>query len=659
MAIKLSSHKCSDCSGKLEFNKALKRFECPYCGKIYEKEFEAEVGTGTDLTFTNSVIRVTLLNLASNELEDAKKNLLECEKLNPNYIGTKIANLCYYRFLTFTSDNQTSNSAVAKLKYYYDEIRKEQNIDEDERNMYDSFAQPDIYAVVYITLISVNLQERASYVANFLDFNKVVNITLNKYMLKIVLHANAIKEADQILENVDFLDKKQSMFQLLKHYPDLPMKRNHILRLFNAKALTYQDDAIIKKYLSETKDCALTKITVVIEALKLRMQISMTEVLKNLLSKIDEESVEQVFSNLEQIKLSDNDTSLVLDYILGNNCNSKKTIILGLTSLKNNGSIFEIQSRYVIQIIEKKGMKSEDKVEILDFVYDTFRMSNKNYEAVLNYALITFVDKEQRSLILKCILEHSTDISFTTLTDYLYNCKIDGDRKIDVIESIFALNISKVYFQDLLSNYVARCNDTHFQLFSIAKLISKYDKKLEGQGVSRMIINIETDEEAIFVFNLDVNVPSTALDEYITNRTSFSDFVINKLVEARCNLSESSLRKYIMQGKSVAKADIVGLLVGRNHTFNTNATYSCKYNGDSITCNFVQFYLFSSTDEIAVKLCIARRLIDLKIKLSGNMIVNQKKISFKKYILGLKAADTLNSEMDNICNELSVYKMFF
>ena len=41
------------------------------------------------------------------------------------------------------------------------------------------------------------------------------------------------------------------------------------------------------------------------------------------------------------------------------------------------------------------------------------------------------------------------------------------------------------------------------------------------------------------------------------------------------------------------------------------------------------------------------------------MIVNQKKIAFKKYILGLKGDGSLDADIDNICNELSVYKMFF
>ena len=659
MAIKLSSHKCTDCSGKLEFNKEFKRFECPYCGKVYEKDFDLEKGQSDGLATTNDVIRVILLNLASNEMDDAKRNLMECEKLNHNYIGTKIANLCYYRFLSFNSSGQEANTSVAKLKYYYDEIRKEANIDESERGMYDSFAQPDSYAVVYIALISVNLRERASYVANFLDFNRVVNPVLNKYMLKITLQVNAIKEADQILENVDFIDKKQSIFQMLKYYPDSPKKQEHIVRLFKAKALTYQDDQIVKNYLAETKDGALTKITVVIEAMKIRMQISMTEVLKNLLARTNDESVEQVFENLSQIKLSDQDTALVLEFILGSNCNSKKAITLGLKSLKDNGSLYEIPARYVIMLIDKKGLQALDKVEIIDFVYDNFRMTTKSYEAVLNHALTIYDNKEQRISVLECVLKHSTDISFTTLTDYLYTSKIDGENKPRILEKIFELNISKVYFQDLLTNYVAKSNDSRNTIFAVAKTIAQYDKKLTGQGAIKMILNIESEDDAFFIFNLNVNIPSTALDEYIGAKNTYNDLVISKLAEAHCNISEATLRRYLISGRSQAKADIAALLISRTRSVNTKATYSCNYKGESITCNLVQYYLFTSVDSAATKLQIARNLIGLKIKLSDNMIVNQKKIAFKKYILGLKGNGSLDADIDNICNELSVYKMFF
>ena len=107
MAIKLSTHRCTDCSGLLEFNKQLKIFECPYCGKKYEKDIQFEKVQIDGVASSIDIVRAVLLDLSTENYDSAKKNLAECEKVNHTYIGTLIAGMAYYLCLSLKNKEET------------------------------------------------------------------------------------------------------------------------------------------------------------------------------------------------------------------------------------------------------------------------------------------------------------------------------------------------------------------------------------------------------------------------------------------------------------------------------------------------------------------------------------------------------------------------
>ena len=98
MASTFTAQRCEDCSGSLEFDKVRKIWFCPYCGKEYERDLHVDKVQIDGVAGINDVVRATLSDITKYDFSSAQKNLSECEKVNPNHVGTIISNICFYLF---------------------------------------------------------------------------------------------------------------------------------------------------------------------------------------------------------------------------------------------------------------------------------------------------------------------------------------------------------------------------------------------------------------------------------------------------------------------------------------------------------------------------------------------------------------------------------
>lgn len=656
MAIKLSSHKCIDCSGLLEFNKAEKRFECPYCGKIYEKDYQFEKVQIDGVATTNETIRATLLNIVSDDLDMAKKNFQEAEKLNFDYIGTKLAGLAYYRFLSFKANEKQIGEITAKMKSYANDIKKAESIDESESDLYSFFNQADIYAVLYISLISSGLKERAEFVANYLEFDNILNVTLNKYMLKLTLQFNAYDEADKILKNIKIIDKKYSLFLVLKYYKDSPMKREHIDNLFSNSALTYKDVNLVTKYFEETKDSSSTKLRVAVHALDLKMKINISDLLSNIMASGNSiDDMLDAFENLKNIKLTDEDTNLVLNFILGPKCKSADLLIKGLDSLKENGSLYSITPERVVYYLGNTGVPIIDYILVLDYILDNFKMTPKHYEILLDYFLNKVSERSIRKNLIDSLLKHCSSININTLNNYLIST-IDGDKKPEIFSKILKFEINKAYFSGILSKYLIENKDSIDTVFKMMELLKDKDDYINGAAFNKMLICIRNVDDFRVLNTFRVDYKRDCLDLYIKSKSNYEDEIIEKLLEKCSIIQPSTVVNYIRNSKSQAKANFAQEMLSRTNC-SEYGKYNCNYLNYNLNCNYMQQYLFVSDDNISTKLLIMKKMESIGFKLSENMEVDCKKMPFKKFIV--KNKDNIEPDIDKICNELGVYKLFF
>lgn len=660
--------RCSDCMGALEYNKARKIWVCPYCGKEYERDLHVDKVQIDGVAGINDTVRATLSDISKYDLASAQKNLSEAERINPNHVGTIISNICYYLFSTTTfKEKDKQQQYLAKTTYYAKKLNEEySDVYEDEKSLYDYLNNPDLYAVLYIAFNSINNQQREAIIYNYLQIDSIVDSKLNKSLLSIALRKQNLDDVDLIVKKVDFIDKKFSLNQILKLYPDSEKKQEYIKLLFSKNAFGDREVPLIMDYLNTTSDGVKTKFAAITSAYALGMQLDITKIIEEVFKKCTNETeADSVFNSLASMKLKKDDVQIVLDYCLSKNCPSQEIAIKGLTYLKDSGGLFEVDDNDIIPFLKGQNFSHMEQINIVNAMLEKFNCSNKSLDNITSYAFIecTYAPNE-REVLLDNLLKKVKSITMKTLNDYVLKTNVDKNYKPSVIEKILKLGMNKVYFNNLLSDYIKTTIDLVKVKEEIVILLMKNGLQCSSKDLTNFLLSYK-DGVPTNVLNAILNYPVVpepdtlsryfkSLNDFANCDISFVDYLLNHKVTCDAN----AIEKYLLFSKdvSVRKTSVYQMLLNGCINKNFSSQIGCIHNGNTIRGNIAQIYLLTSNDDKGSKLKIIQSL-KTYVKLSDSMLVNNKQIKFKKYITENK--EKLDKDIDSLCEELGVYKLFF
>lgn len=660
--------RCSDCMGALEYNKARKIWVCPYCGKEYERDLHVDKVQIDGVAGINDTVRATLSDISKYDLASAQKNLSEAERINPNHVGTIISNICYYLFSTTTfKEKDKQQQYLAKTTYYAKKLNEEySDVYEDEKSLYDYLNNPDLYAVLYIAFNSINNQQREAIIYNYLQIDSIVDSKLNKSLLSIALRKQNLDDVDLIVKKVEFIDKKFSLNQILKLYPDSEKKQEYIKLLFSKNAFGDREVPLIMDYLNTTSDGVKTKFTAITSAYALGMQLDITKIIEEVFKKCTNETeADSVFNSLASMKLKKDDVQIVLDYCLSKNCPSQEIAIKGLTYLKDSGGLFEVDDNDIIPFLKGQNFSHMEQINIVNAMLEKFNCSNKSLDNITSYAFIecTYAPNE-REVLLDNLLKKVKSITMKTLNDYVLKTNVDKNYKPSVIEKILKLGMNKVYFNNLLSDYIKTTIDLVKVKEEIVILLMKNGLQCSSKDLTNFLLSYK-DGVPTNVLNAILNYPVVpepdtlsryfkSLNDFANCDISFVDYLLNHKVTCDAN----AIEKYLLFSKdvSVRKTSVYQMLLNGCINKNFSSQIGCIHNGNTIRGNIAQIYLLTSNDDKGSKLKIIQSL-KTYVKLSDSMLVNNKQIKFKKYITENK--EKLDKDIDSLCEELGVYKLFF
>ncbi len=669
MGSTITGMRCSDCMGALEYDKSRQIWFCPYCGKEYERDLHVDKVQIDGVAGTFDVVRATLSDISKYDLNSAKRNLSEAERINPNHVGTIICNICYYLFSTTTSKEKLDQQQfLAKTSYYAKELIEEYpSVYEEEKKLFDYLNNPDLYAVLYIAFNSVNNKEREAIIYNYLTIDSIIDAKLNKSLLTIALKKGNIEDVNTIVKKIDLIDRKFTLNQILKLYPDSIKKREHIKTLFRKNAFGDREIPLIMDYLNTTKDSVQTKFTLITEAYSLDMRLNITEIIEEVFKKCSTASdADSIFDSLSQMKLKRDDVQIVLDYCLSKNCPNEDIAIKGLTYLKNSGGLFEVDDNDIIPLLKSNNFSNIEQIHIVNTMLEKFNYSSKSLDNICSYVLLECKYSPQERLeLITTLLKNVKSITMKTLNDYVLKVNYDKTLKIKVIEEIFKLGMNKVYFNNLLSDYMKTNIDSLEIKSSIVIFFMKNGLKCSSNDLSSLLLKYCNSKVPTELLNVIMNYPvSPEADTLMRYYKSLNDFsncdsaLVEYLLNHRITVDALLIEKYLLNSKdvSVQKANIYQVLMNNCINKNFSSKLCFTHMGNSIKANIAQCYLLTSTDDEGSKLKIIEHLKSY-VKLSEAMIVNDKSIKFKKYITENK--EKLDKSIDNLCESLGVYKLFF
>ncbi|MEG2002796.1 MAG: hypothetical protein RR107_06870, partial [Clostridia bacterium] len=250
MPAKFTGQKCDDCQGNLIYDRELKRWECPYCGKIYEKEYQLDKVQIDGLAGIQETVRVALIKLANHEMNEAKKDLLECEKMSASHIGTTLVNLTYQFMLANASNkNDVVNEIMPRIKKIATRFKADfTEIDAEELAFYQFIKNPELYAMLVVVYGFINEKERAEMMFDYFNVGETLNLNINNLLLKYLLKNSEFERIISLSKNNDGIDERFFLKEIMLKTEDFEGKREVLSNLLSKKYLNANDYELFNEY---------------------------------------------------------------------------------------------------------------------------------------------------------------------------------------------------------------------------------------------------------------------------------------------------------------------------------------------------------------------------------------------------------------------------
>ena len=664
MSVNFVARKCTQCAGKLQYIKEKKIWKCLYCGAEIERQEQYD-----GLFTIKNVVRQSLLDTAYRRLDSAGRNLIECEKIDSRYVGTLIAKLAYDMIRVITPDAcdpRDAKSIFTQLKKNYDQLKAiSTTITDEEEALYEFLEESDIFATLVLVYDSLADTNRRDFVAGMLDAREIFSKPANDNLLSYAIKNGKIELADQVISNVNNIDPKIALDEVLSKYPDSNVKGERIATLLSTGAIKYEDRRLIEKYLIESSDSVQTKSKAVAAALNQEIRISSEFVMEHIVKKADPNTVKETLSAFCKVKLNDDDVIKILTFAY--ECGDAETALNAMNCLKESGQFVLIPAKLIISMLSDNRINASDKAALLDLSFE-FKMDNKSFESVLNnYLCFNSDTAENRKGIIDRLFEHATNFPTATVENYILKCSIDGNNKPSIVNSMFDKGLKLSFFNELLSKYMSSNIDTKEVKTAVIEVLSQKGLKIDSNHFIEYICGT-SDELPVkirFVKKMIANgsqLRADAANAYLEKTTpeQFSSELFSMIFSAGSSFSAEAAENYILRFKDrdAIKAANVKTILERTFEDISNAKCQVDHLGNSVICNILQAYTLITDDSQNTTLEIVDFLINAKkLKINAEMKVSGSSMKLKKYVSANK--ERLSEITNLICEKYKVYSMIF
>lgn len=661
MSVSYVSRKCS-CGGKLQYDKSRKIWLCLYCGA------EVERTERYDTLFTiKNVVRQTLLDIAYRRLDNAEKNLTECEKIDSRYVGTIIANLCFLMIKVSTPGACTETEAkniLSKLKRYKDLLESEHgSISEEEEALYDFFDSSDVFATLVVVYDSLNDTERRDFVKQFVKPEDIFSFDTNKnlFSFSIINQESAFLEG--IIRNSDNIDKKFALSEVLDKYPDGAPKVESVEILFSKNAYGKEDRDLIETYLRRSNDSPATKATVVCLALASDIRITTSVILQSVLANNQDIAVgNEVLEKVCGCSLSDEELNEIIEFCLS--CMDEEAALAGLKIVRNTNKFVALGHKAIMRFLEREGLSWSAKVNILTQAYE-FDIDAKTKEVVAGDYLNENKDNPENRLgIMDFLLTTTNKIPTSSFVDYVLNNNVDGANKPVITQKILDISGNTSFYYDILSKYIFTNSDEPSTKEQIVIQLLDKGIKIDPEAFSKYVCSeADSMSKASIVKKMLANgstLKPNTLSNYLTDMQDFTTFdpeLFALLLQASVTIADSALCNYILYCKDHDSVKIQNTLKLAKMTPTPFGNQVCtvQINGSKIKCNLLQGYLLCVPDNYQVANEIVREMVKRKAKIISPIFVSGKQEKFKKYISANSDVSTLTEQL---CQENKLFNIF-
>ena len=653
MAFQNYTQQCKSCGNTtdLVYNAETQLWWCPVCGT-----FTTRLEMPDSRFSIKSVVRQVLIDIASDNMDSARNNLIECDKMEPRYIGTVIAHAAflYNTILRRPMSAPERNNMMAQLVKYRNEIKESgQTPGDEETALYSSLDSSEAVGVLLLMYDGFQMPQRRDAMNAYFTPGAVYSLRLNNDLADYAIRNSRYDMFDNIVKDSSSLELSSVLGTVLNDYPDTERKAADIgAMLDNGGTMTEEDRKKVTDYLTKSGDSTATKYAVVKTLLDRSVFLPVETVMRTVVSRLDDtEKVSGLIRLMTQKRLLDSEVSALVEYGILECAPAVCGLIL--RQLQSTGQYVELTYKHYLAVL-RKNCPVKTRLELLDTAMQ-FRPTEKTKELFVSEYLCTVgAPPEERAEILDRLFTVTETLSTASVERYLFSVTLDGEKKPEIVKKLFGMRINLSFFRSTLSNYLTRSSDPPAVFKEVTGVLLAAGLTASPAAVLSALTATGLDTKTkldILRAALSAGVPGSELfDAYVTNvrGNTYDAAVFRELLAGAPAVSENALRRYLLQFvDGAAKRDLARQMLRQCHTAPDLIRCNVSVANMTVSCNLPQAYLLLTPDDGETASAILSMLAVNKNALQSDVLAGGERKKFRKYAASVRSA--LSPVAANLC----------
>lgn len=661
MATTNYSKKCASCGGnKWEYRKDLKMWICRYCGAQVERHEEYD-----GLYTIKNVVRQVILDSAYRRMEQADRNLSECQKINSRYAGTLVAGICYRLIAAVNGSvaGQDPKALLGQLRRDYQQLTAEgQDIGDDEAAVYEFLDSSDAWAALATVFDTLRDGPRCEYLLTLTEPSQVFSKETNKSLLRFALKNGRMELVQQILANRDNIDLKDSLDQMLSGCPDGEQKGAMIGGILTAGALQPGEESMLEDYLPGP-DSPQTKARIALAAVSAGLTLHMEILLREVLGFVELPELQELLRVLFACRLYDGEVEMLMQFAAAQK--DPQRCLAVLDAMVASGQFISLSVRQAREFMGNTQLPVPSRVEILQRLKG-FSSGDRLWETVAGDYLCNGKDSpEERTALMEKLCALITSIPARDLEKYVMQCTLDGDEKADRIRFLFTLpGMNTGFFRELAGNYLKKGTDLPAIRTKVLHQLLDSGLSIDGATLLEYVCHAsDTPDSKVELVQLAVRkgtaLRADALSCYLeTCAGSFSPQLFALLYSDSCSVTQKAMENYVLLcGDSPAvKAKNARVLASRMGIPLGSTLCQIRHNGSRLNCLLAHAYMLTTKDPANVASAMVQTMVDAGTRLNSDIQVDGRTKKFGKYVTENK--EGLSNVARQLCQEQRLFARF-
>lgn len=637
MAVTNYSKRCTSCGGnKWEYLKNLKIWECRYCGSQVERQEQYD-----GLYTIKNVVRQVVLDSAYRRLDQADRNISECQKISARYVGTLIAGICFRLIAAVNGGygGQDPRSMLGQLRRDYQTLTEESpELSDDETALYEFMDSSDAWAALATVFDTLGDQKRREYLLTLTDPAQVYSKETNKSLLRFALKNDRQQLVEQILANKEYLDVPDAFRTVLEHCPDGEMKGRLAADLLDAGALKAGEESMLEDYLAGS-DSVATKAAIAVAACNRKLVLSLDVLMREVMAGADLPMLQQLLAALSSRRLYDGEVAHLLDFAAAQTEAGKCLAILD--ALTGPDQFVALTNYQAQAFMCNSNCTVEDRCQILQRLRK-FAGNDRMWETVTgNYLCQCREETAVRGEMMDMLLQGMNAVPARDFEQYVLQNTLDGEQKPQMIAKLLELpGMNPGFFRELAGKYLKNGADPDEQKQAVLHQLLDSGLAIDAVVlVDYVCVSEDSDDSKVELIQLAVKngtaLRSDALSTYLERCPDrFSPQVFALLFKDASSVTTKALENYVLRcaDAPAVKANNALTLASRMGISLGASACTVRFQGCQLSCSLAQAYLLTTGDDIALAGRMIGAMTGSGTKLNTDVKVDGRNLRFNKFL---------------------------